>query len=417
MSVNTPFSGGRSRDQSLSYQDFMNLRKQQLKQRCLTYGLKSHGTKEALATRLVSHFRRGNRSSEGENPVPGPSQPHLSEDDDDSASNIISGNPAANVPMDELRVLIREEISQATQQRRMNTAPQSAAATQALSPASSIRNDVQPGANLVGPSVPTSSTNASNQPNSFMQAEPGNTTILLPTPRGCLPPLSMKIIKAIQSQNYVDFNELLPNALYDSSNSLNQFTLTFRSDEGTDKSVALTSPGGSRQKVNNISSWFEAWNIYIQAMIKFHPNLAADLMSYQESICTFQRLYPVSAWLKYDAAFRMSMGLNKQLSWTRTDDYCFNKFIRCAYNSAPQPQQPDPKGFRGSSSEHSASQGAQADAQQSRSNFRRFRGSDSQQQGVCFHYNTGRCFRYQCKFAHRCKLCAGSHPASMCNTR
>ncbi len=113
MSVNTPFSGGRSRDQSLSYQDFMNLRKQQLKQRCVIYGLKSHGTKEALATCLVFHFHRGNRCSEVENPVPGPSQPHLSEDDDDSASNIVSGNPTANVQIDEMRVLIREEISQA----------------------------------------------------------------------------------------------------------------------------------------------------------------------------------------------------------------------------------------------------------------------------------------------------------------
>ncbi len=70
-------------------------------------------------------------------------------------------------------------------------------------------------------------------------------------------------------------------------------------------------------------------------MAKSHPALALDLLSYQECICNFQRLYPVQAWLKYDTTFRMSIGVNKKLSWSRLDECAYNKFIHCAHSSTP----------------------------------------------------------------------------------
>ena len=34
--------------------------------------------------------------------------------------------------------------------------------------------------------------------------------------------------------------------------------------------------------------------------------------------------------------------------------------------------------------------------------------------GICRYYNTGKCSRNECQFAHACHLCRGAHPAKEC---
>ncbi len=420
----------RARDLLLSLEDLMRLRKQQLKHRCESYGLYSNGTKETLASRLVSHLQPSSNESGVMNARDTSVDTEQHIDDVESVINGSSRNPTTTLPMEELRALIREELSHSSQNRPRNIASQITAVAPQLSPASTVRDGPATNVTHLLPNGQSTMNNTS-QPNIVdqLQQQQGNSnTILLPTPKGCLPPLSIKIIKAIQSKDYVDFNALLPNSLYDGSEFSNQFTLTLNSNEGNDKSIAVTPQGGSKQKINSVASWFEAWNVFIQAMIKFHPDLAPDLLSYQETICNFQRLYPLKAWLKYDAAFRMSMGLNKQLSWTRTDDYAINKFLRCAYNIGNAynsgtdyvPQSSTKKCFRCFSTEHMASNFPQVIAMPSLSNSFRPKsyGNQPQQKSgqICQFYNNGRCLRTHCKFSHRCSMCGGNHPRAVCNS-
>ncbi len=248
MSDQGSLSRMRSRDQRLSFEELMRLRKQQLKHRCESYGLNGHGTKEALVNRLLVYLKSSTENTRNESTM----EQHL--DDLESASNVLPPNPTACFPVAELRALIREEISNASQNLQRNTTPQHAPVAQELSPASTARNGP---ATLATPAITAqqSTSNAVNLP--FMDQQGNSNTVLLPTPKGCLPPLSLKIIKAIQNKDYVDFNALLPNSLYDGSDFSNQFTLTFNSAEGTDKSIAVTPQGGSKQKINSVASWFE----------------------------------------------------------------------------------------------------------------------------------------------------------------
>ena len=44
-------------------------------------------------------------------------------------------------------------------------------------------------------------------------------------------------------------------------------------------------------------------------------------------------MYPLAAWLRYDVACSMALGLNKSLSWAQFDEYAYNRFIRNAPNT------------------------------------------------------------------------------------
>ncbi len=66
---------------------------------------------------------------------------------------------------------------------------------------------------------------------------------------GCLPALSLKIIiKAIQNKEYVEFNSLLPLALYDSNFTPGQVTLTLNSSSTLDNNIVIATPGGTNPR-------------------------------------------------------------------------------------------------------------------------------------------------------------------------
>ena len=148
-----------------------------------------------------------------------------------------------------------------------------------------------------------------------------------------LPPLSNNILKAIQTKEFDDFNALLPTSLYDYT--ADQPTLNFQinpNDFGNN-TVALSSSGNKKVKINSIASWMQAWNLFIRATVFYHPKMAPELLMYQEYMCRLQRSYPLTAWLRYDSAFRLAIAQNKNdpgVSWSKINDYAFNQFIRCA---------------------------------------------------------------------------------------
>ena len=71
-------------------------------------------------------------------------------------------------------------------------------------------------------------------------------------------------------------------------------------------------------------------------MVHFHPHLATEMLAYQEAFCNLNKSYPFRACSQYDIAVRMKMARNKSASWALTDDYAFNRFLRCAPPAASQ---------------------------------------------------------------------------------
>ncbi len=119
-----------------------------------------------------------------------------------------------------------------------------------------------------------------------------------------LPPLPAKIHKALQAKEYVDFNNLLPQSLYDIAQQQSTFYLQLNEDSPNTNTLALAS-NKKKAKITNFLGWLEAWNVFIRGMTYFHPHLAQELLSYQETICNMNKAYPFDTWLRFDIAFRM----------------------------------------------------------------------------------------------------------------
>ena len=63
-------------------------------------------------------------------------------------------------------------------------------------------------------------------------------------------------------------------------------------------------------------------------MVHFHLDLAPQMLAYHESICSFQRVYPFTAWYRYDVAFRLNIVRDKSARWDKLYDYAFDRFLR-----------------------------------------------------------------------------------------
>ena len=427
------------KERRLSRFDWFRKTKQTLQLRCAAYGLSTVGKKANLIDRIYNHLHpvalSVSQGPSGSRPEDGNSSASENEDEDiDMVRNhTISRPPCRQVDVsdDHIRDLIRQEMSlrqpllQASAINQQPVANTSTAAVlqqathQPLSPPSLVPPSPNP------PGLLIQSSNFPAQPQlGFHQHPPQAAQIqssslvsgnplqaLVGTP--LLPPLSEKVMKEIKNKEYINFNTLLPNTLYDASAELDNLYLKVNPSSNGEQSLSFASKNDRKKKIFDAASWLEAWNIYIRAMVHFHPELAPELLVYQESICTFQRLYPPSAWLKYDAAFRMNNATNKALSWARNDEYAFNRFIRCPsfdnglrcfICSSPQhmanacPQ----KRFR-------AKQEAPGSSQPSPTHH-----LSSGSQPFCKYFNTARCTNQNCRFTHKCRNCQGNHPAFSC---
>ena len=105
----------------------------------------------------------------------------------------------------------------------------------------------------------------------------------------------------------MDLNSLWLNFLYDMVENPSSLSFERNPQKGDEGMSSLRS---NKQKIMNASSWLESWNIFIRAMIHFHPELAPELLAYHETVCGYQPMHPASSQLKYDTLFRMNLGID-----------------------------------------------------------------------------------------------------------
>ena len=142
--------------------------------------------------------------------------------------------------------------------------------------------------------------------------------------------MSEKLLNDIRNLQFVDFNSLLPNALYDPMVGTEDLLLAVNQLDSGAPLLSVQPARQQKRKINNSAAWLEAWNVYIRVMAHFHPHLIPDLLVYQDFMCALQRSYPTQSWLRYDTAFRLHLALDKTVSWAIIDEHAFNKFVRCA---------------------------------------------------------------------------------------
>ena len=144
-----------------------------------------------------------------------------------------------------------------------------------------------------------------------------------------LPPLPEKLRSKISKREYIDFNELLSDNMYPHpsfASSQHNFTLTVDPQDAT--TLAFVPSQRKKRRIDGLSSWLEAWNVFLRSTISIYPSLAPDLLAYQAQICKFSRKFKASAWLMYDTAFRYMAASHVAMSWEKVNEQLYNDILK-----------------------------------------------------------------------------------------
>ena len=124
------------------------------------------------------------------------------------------------------------------------------------------------------------------------------------------PPVPKKLANKIESGEFVDMAELLPDRL------------------GCTRSLALEDKGGvpksKRRAVTNILEWIQCFSVYIAIIALKYPERVPDLLGYQSLIIDASIQYEGDSWVGYDRRFRLSAAANLTKAWASLDPTLWN---------------------------------------------------------------------------------------------
>ena len=193
-------------------------------------------------------------------------------------------------------------------------------------------------------------------------------------------PIPAKLVSQIVAGKFVELNELL---------SVNIVSTECEPQLLFDGRLVLTStPKKPKWRIEDISSWLEAFAVYSLILSSHFPQRWRDLLQYQLLILRTHRQFAGRVWLAYDRAFREHAAATNLTDWSAINVQLFN--FHAAGASA--------RSGRDMSDDSTEPQGA------SSSNI------------ICKSWNRGRCVApsSSCRFAHKCSSCFGPHRVGTC---
>ena len=210
-----------------------------------------------------------------------------------------------------------------------------------------------------------------------------------------LPPVPGKLIKKIESGQFIELAELLPDRL--------GFTAA-SDDDGPKASKSKNKP------IASIIEWIQCFGTYTAVLSKSQPHRVADLLGYQTLILQAYMEFRGDRWLGYDRTFRLKAATQKDLKWATIDatlwslafstqgadrcQHCFSlhhKSSECSWDTDFKPAALNHTPFT------HPGQGVQRTST------------------VCFQWNrdpSPTCAFKNCKFAHKCLYCTKNPKAT-----
>ena len=222
-------------------------------------------------------------------------------------------------------------------------------------------------------------------------------------------PIPAKLVKKIQSLEFVDMRELLPDNI-----ALSERLAALP------PGLAPLKPLGQREIRGEkaLMTWVSSFATYIAVIAEAHPQRVHDMLAYMRLIVREASKFGGTGWLTYDAVFRRNHE-NSQTPWNYLDASLHQIYIASQREKAAVPccycQEMD----------HETSECAVAaimprpanDLRSPAGALRKGKRPSpyTRQRPICNSWNAGRCtFPGKCTFAHVCSICYGSHQASAC---
>lgn len=239
---------------------------------CRPWSFNSWDKKAELVDRLFSFMHPSGSSSEGRlQAIDNDTSSEMDEEDDTPLLSAVTqpsssrSQVTVSPSLEEIRTLIRQEISSAQ-------LSQNAQQTVVNQPLLQNQNPLSPNSTS---QIPVAQQTSQPITHTLLQSTQGLSPIVssIYLPQICgntsslLPPISEKLFSEIRKKQFIDFNSLLPNALYDQiSNTENLCFELNRSPDG-EHLLALQPKKSQKRKNNSPSAWLEAWNISLEPLL------------------------------------------------------------------------------------------------------------------------------------------------------
>ena len=147
------------------------------------------------------------------------------------------------------------------------------------------------------------------------------------------------MVRQIVAGKFVDLSELLSSNIASAEPEPQLFC------EGQ---LALTcTPKKPKRRIEDITSWLEAFSIYCLILASHFPHRWKDLMNYQLLILRTHRQFTGRVWFAYDRAFREHAASTNLTDWSSINAQLFNFHAAGAAvraSNAPVDGSPEPRG-------------------------------------------------------------------------
>ena len=118
-----------------------------------------------------------------------------------------------------------------------------------------------------------------------------------------LVPIPSAVVQKIQSLEFVDFSELMPN---------NRELLRQADQTATDSKTSSKAPP---RRVTSIILWAQCFMVYAAILLSKFPHKVVEVMAYGKMIITEAGQHRGEGWKVYDTLFRQMVAVDKTTPW------------------------------------------------------------------------------------------------------
>ena len=222
-----------------------------------------------------------------------------------------------------------------------------------------------------------------------------------------LPPIPNKQAKKIESGEFVEMEELLP-----------ELWPVGHQEGGEGKTR-------KSRRITDIFTWMQCFALYSSVRGQHTPGLISELMAYMVSIIRVSREYSGLGWIQYDTLFRKHAALKLDYKWSVINPTlyasCFTgmpREARCELCGTTTHETRNCVHMMKTESTiesrvqyiEESMQVISQQQQQQRNHTSRPRSSGE----ICRKFNSGGCNYPYCRHTHVCMVCEGPHPEPQC---
>ena len=223
------------------------------------------------------------------------------------------------------------------------------------------------------------------------------------------PPVPGKLVSKIQSLQFVDMRELLPDnmALLERLSALPQ---------GTAAHTATSSP--KQRDIPSLTTWTCAFTTYVAVLAEARPDLTKSRLAYMRNIVREAGRFGGDGWKTYDYIFRSQAAADQSLDWSELNPSLMLAFFSCnnpwkTINLCTLCQEHDHPSKECALAPLATSSALLPATSNPKTTARQTPPAASQQ--ICISWNQEACMLPgSCRYKHHCATCGHDHMAREC---